>query len=93
MSEIEKAIQNIQTIHEAITDLAHIEEKALLLSCEVEVSNSSSSESDTSGDELQTVEDNFDIIKSIDDVPKLLQSCQYNWFEIIQKIKTPQELR
>ena len=56
MSEIEEAIKNIQTIHKVITDLAHIEEKALLLSCGVELS---SSESDTSGDELQTVIDNF----------------------------------
>ena len=87
MSEIEEAIKNIQTVHEAITDLANIEEKALLLSCGVEVSNSSSSESETSSDELQTVEENLGIIKSIDDVPKLLQSCQYNWFEIIQKIE------
>ena len=87
MSEIEEAIKNTQTVHEAITDLANIEEKALLLSCGVEVINSSSSESETSSDELQTVEENLDILKSIDDVPKLLQSCQYNWFEIIQKIE------
>ena len=50
---------------------------------------SSSSESNSSSDELQTTEDNLEIINSINNVPELLQSCQYNWFEIhvIQKIE------
>jgi len=44
MSEVEQAIEDIQSIHETITDLASIEEKALLVSCRVEVANSSLSE-------------------------------------------------
>jgi len=42
------------------------------------VSNSSSSESDSSSDEQQTAEDNLEIINSINDVPELLQFCLYN---------------
>jgi len=51
------------------------------------VLNSSSSESESNSDELQTAEDNLEIINSIDDMPELLQPCQYNWFEIMQKIE------
>ena len=90
ISEVEKVIEDVQSIHEAITDLARIEEKALLVSCGVEVVNSSS-ESDISCDESEIVVDKHstveDVIKAIDDVPKLLETCDYNWFEVLRKVE------
>ena len=91
ISEVEKAIEDIQSIHEAITDLERIEEKALLVSCGVKVANSSSSESDIGCDESEIVVDKHstieDVIKAIDGVPKLLETCDYNWFEVLRKVE------
>jgi len=57
ISDVEKAIQGIQSIREAITDLTRIKEKALL-------TNSSPSESNMSCDESEIIVDKHSTVEA-----------------------------
>ena len=87
--EVEAALSDIQCIREAISDLASIEDTALLKSFGIDVESSpSSSESEDDPDEdKELLQLNHvtirEIFESVGNLPGLLKKCNYNWFEFI----------
>ena len=87
--EVEAASADIQHIREAISDLASVEDTALLNSFGVDVESSASScESEDDPDEDNELSElNHvtirEILESVDDLQGLLQECNCNWFEFI----------
>ena len=87
--EVEAALADTQHIREAISDLASVDDTALLKSFGVDVESSTSScESEDDLDEDKELSElNHvtirEILESVDDLQGLLQECNYNWFEFI----------
>ena len=80
---------DIQCIREAISDLASVEDTALLKSFGIDVESSSSScelEDDPDEDKELSQLNHVtirEIFESVEDVQELLQKCNYIWFEFI----------
>lgn len=91
--EVEDALAEIQCIREAISDLASIEDTALLQSFGIDVESScSSSESEDDPDEDKELSQSDhehdtvtvrEILESVGDPLGLLKKCKYNWFEFL----------
>ena len=88
--EVEKAFLGIQQIRKAISDLASIEDTAMLLALGIQENNtdslSSASEEEDSTQDCQPSGTEV-LAKEIDDcvvdIKILLSECAFNWFEIM----------
>ena len=101
VAELDKSISEAQKIRAAINELAAVRDKACLASLGIitDESNDSSSEDSTSSEtELQEDlhSDDFPTVvanKSLSDsiglqgLKTMMRECQYNWFEILEKLE------
>lgn len=93
---MEKTLSKVQEIREAISDLASIEDKALLQSFGLEEeAKSSSSESEEEGPMDNSEEGSraseqqaFDITE---DLKTLLRRCDLNWFEFVECLQNEKQ--
>ena len=76
------AIEEAGGICEAIFDLCHIADSALLLSMGIEVPHDTESESDSSA-EVDTTD-----LPCEEELLKILEATKYNWFEVLQHVES-----
>ena len=88
VEEVEETLSKIQQIREAISDLASIEEKALLQSFgfeeEAKSSSSESEEENTMDDAEGRRASQQLVLDNSEDLKTLLRRCDFNWFEFIE---------
>ena len=92
IQEVEEAILKAQQIHEAVQELASIEDKALCQSFGLHVNDSSSDEScdDSTADDLEP-EGNLQLVA--EELKEMLCSNAYddNWFQFFENLSTQKQ--
>ena len=85
LNKLNKPFQKIKQIYEAISELASMEDKALLQSFSlVEMDSSSEEESDV---EEGTLVSESQVIPFSDDMNEMLRRCNFKWFQFIDELK------
>lgn len=87
VEEVESALLKAQHIREAISEIASIEDRALLQSLgleeEMSLSDESSEESTDNVDERVGVSES-NIVDITEDYIEILHRCNFNWFQFIK---------
>ena len=84
--DVEQTLSKIQQIHEAISELASIEDKALIQSFGL-------AEIDLSSEEESDVEEGNEVLEPLvlpvsADIKEMLRRYNFNWFELIENLKS-----
>ena len=95
VEEVEKTLSKVQQIHEAISDLASIEDKALIQSFGLEEeANSCSSESEEeigTDDAEEGSRVSEPVLNITENLKTLLHRCDWNWFEFIECLQSQKQ--
>lgn len=87
---VDKAIQEVKSISEAIDDLAKVQDKAILATFGIQPTNESDS-SESEGEDMP-VEDHSELVGGgknrvhLDDLVPLMQQSSFNWFQFHEKV-------
>lgn len=96
VEEVEKALSKVRHIREAISELASIEQKALLQSFGLEEETYSLSEESSEESAADDVEEGRcasepRVVDITEDVKIMLRRCNFNWFEFTESLQSQQQ--
>ena len=95
VEEVKKTLSEVQQIREAISDLASIEDKALMQSFGIEeaISSLSESEEESTAENVGggDSEESEHVVDPPDDLKTSLRKCDLNWFEFIEHLQSDQQ--